>query len=352
MPAANFQSVLGGGGKSGTGSSSFIGLSDVPGSFTGAALKAVTVNAGETALVFTTLAGGGDALVANPLSQFAATTSLQLKGVITDETGSGALVFGTAPTIAGGTHTALIGLGIRSTGAAFDLTLASAEVFTAGRTLTFSLGDAARTLTLSGNPSLSGFTASGTGTLATTTGKTLTFSNTLTLAGTDGTTMTFPTTTATLARTDAANTFTGVQTMTSPSITSAALVTPDIGVATGTSLTLTGGAVTPNIPQNSQSTAYTTVLADANKHLYHPSADTTARTFTIDSNANVAYIIGTTLTFVNDTSGGVITIAITSDTLVLAGAGTTGSRTLAASGIATALKMTSTRWIINGTGLT
>jgi hypothetical protein len=43
--------------------------------------------------------GGGDALVANPLSQFAATTSLQLAGVMTDETGSGALVFATSPTI-------------------------------------------------------------------------------------------------------------------------------------------------------------------------------------------------------------------------------------------------------------
>lgn len=37
--------------------------------------------------------------VASPLSQFASTTSLQLAGVISDETGSGALVFGTAPTI-------------------------------------------------------------------------------------------------------------------------------------------------------------------------------------------------------------------------------------------------------------
>jgi fibronectin-binding autotransporter adhesin len=44
-------------------------------------------------------AGSGDALVANPLSQFAATTSAQLAGVISDETGSGALVFGTAPQI-------------------------------------------------------------------------------------------------------------------------------------------------------------------------------------------------------------------------------------------------------------
>ncbi len=106
------------------------------------------------------------------------------------------------------------------------------------------------------------------------------------------------------------------------------------------------------VPQNSKSAAYTTVLADSGKHIYHPGADTTARTWTIDSNANVAYPIGTAITFVNDTLGGVITIAITTDTMILAGAGTTGSRTLAASGIATALKMTSTRWIISGTGLT
>lgn len=43
--------------------------------------------------------GGGDALKADPLSQFAATTSLQLKGVISDETGSGALVFADTPTL-------------------------------------------------------------------------------------------------------------------------------------------------------------------------------------------------------------------------------------------------------------
>lgn len=46
-----------------------------------------------------TIPGGGDALTTNPLSQFAATTSLQLKGVISDETGSGALVFATSPAL-------------------------------------------------------------------------------------------------------------------------------------------------------------------------------------------------------------------------------------------------------------
>lgn len=106
------------------------------------------------------------------------------------------------------------------------------------------------------------------------------------------------------------------------------------------------------IPQNIRSAAYTTVLADANTHILHPSADTTARIFTIDSNANVAYPIGTAITFVNQNAGGVVTIAITTDTMRLAGAGTTGSRTLAANGIATAIKLTSTEWIISGTGLT
>jgi hypothetical protein len=107
-----------------------------------------------------------------------------------------------------------------------------------------------------------------------------------------------------------------------------------------------------NIPQNSQSAAYTLVLADAGKHIFHPSADTTARTFTIPANGSVAYVIGTAITFINQNSAGVITIAITSDTMRLAGAGTTGSRTLAANGIATAIKVTSTEWIISGTGLT
>ncbi len=72
----------------------------------------------------------------------------------------------------------------------------------------------------------------------------------------------------------------------------------------------------------------------------------------IDSNANVAYPIGTAITFINQASAGVMTIAITSDTMRLAGAGTTGSRTLAANGVATAIKVTSTEWIISGTGLT
>lgn len=57
-------------------------------------------------------AASGDALVANPLSQFAATTSAQLYGVISDETGSASgtplVVFNQAPTINGATLTGAI----------------------------------------------------------------------------------------------------------------------------------------------------------------------------------------------------------------------------------------------------
>ena len=151
-------------------------------------------------------------------------------------------------------------------------------------------------------------TAPATGsTLTVADGKTLTASNSITLAGTDATTMTFPPASA------------------------------SVGYL--------------NIPVNSQSAAYTTVLADSGKAIFHPSTDANARTFTIDSNANVAYAVGTAITFINMTSQ-VVTIAITSDTMYLAGTGTTGSRSLAQYGMATAVKMTSTTWIISGSGLT
>jgi hypothetical protein len=114
---------------------------------------------------------------------------------------------------------------------------------------------------------------------------------------------------------------------------------------------LTCSIPSEQLQQNSQSAAYTMVLADANKHILHPSADTTARVWTIPANASVAYPIGTAITFVNQASAGTLTIAITSDTMRLAGAGTTGSRTLTANGMATALKITSTEWIISGTNL-
>ena len=84
---------------------------------------------------------GGDALVANPLSQFAATTSAQLLGVISDETGTGGLVFASSPTLvtpALGTPSALVGTNISGTassltsGAVSNATLTTAVTVDTG----------------------------------------------------------------------------------------------------------------------------------------------------------------------------------------------------------------------------
>jgi hypothetical protein len=104
---------------------------------------------------------------------------------------------------------------------------------------------------------------------------------------------------------------------------------------------------------NSQSAAYQLVIGDANNTVLHPTADTTARTFTIPANGTVAFPIGTCITFVNQHGAGVMTIAITTDAMYFAGqASATGSRTLTACGLATIEKITATEWVIAGSGLT
>ena len=107
------------------------------------------------------------------------------------------------------------------------------------------------------------------------------------------------------------------------------------------------------LPVINYATPYTATLQDSGKCLYYNG--TGAAAFTIPANTgvgSVAYPVGTTLTFVNDATGATnMTIAITTDTLVFAGTGATGSRTLAQYGRATAHKLTSTRWYIGGTGL-
>jgi hypothetical protein len=107
---------------------------------------------------------------------------------------------------------------------------------------------------------------------------------------------------------------------------------------------------TRGMPQQTKSAAYTLVITDAGQHILHPASDNNARTFTIPANSAVAFPIGTVITFINMIN--TVTIAITTDTLMLAGAGTTGSRTLAPYGVATAIKIDSTQWLISGPGLT
>ncbi len=104
------------------------------------------------------------------------------------------------------------------------------------------------------------------------------------------------------------------------------------------------------VPITAPATGYVTVLGDAGKALVHLIAvDTTARTYTIDGYANVAYVTGTVITFVNQTA--VLSIALASGAMYLAGTSTTGTRSLAGNGTATAIMATPTLWYISGTGL-
>lgn len=116
-------------------------------------------------------------------------SSANLASAVTGETGTGALVFANTPTLV----TPVLGV---------------ASATSVNKVALTAPADAA-TLTIANN-------------------KTVTVNNTLTLAGTDSTTMTFPGTSATIARTDAGNTFTGNQT-----ISNAIIATPDTRTGPG-----------------------------------------------------------------------------------------------------------------------
>jgi hypothetical protein len=133
-------------------------------------------------------------------------------------------------------------------------------------------------------------------------------------------------------------------------LTNAALGTPASGNLTNTTADGTNSVGFLTIPQDAQTGNYTLVLADTGKHVYH-AANSAAATYTIPANGTVAFATGAAVTFINMSANNV-SIAITTDTMYLSPAGTTGTRTLAQYGVATAVKMTSTSWLISGLGLT
>jgi hypothetical protein len=100
-------------------------------------------------------------------------------------------------------------------------------------------------------------------------------------------------------------------------------------------------------PQNIQTTNYQLVLADRGKQVFMNAA---GLTLTIPANSGTAFPIGATI-LICVGGGGALTVAITTDTLFLAGAGTTGSRTVAAFGMATLTKISATQWFIGGSGV-
>lgn len=111
----------------------------------------------------------------------------------------------------------------------------------------------------------------------------------------------------------------------------------------------TDAALSTGWPLNSTGSGnYTLVLADAGKAIYHPHTDGVIRDYTIPI---LAWPDGTLLHFVNAGTANIRVLA-TSYTMYLAGTATTGTRTIAPNGFATAIKTATTTWIIGGFGLT
>jgi hypothetical protein len=261
------------------------------------------------------------------LSALAATTSAELAGVISDETGSGPLVFATSPTLSsptiGGTLTAPAtvnqGVGVSTTTVGLEMgTLRTGD----GTTYIDLGGDATytdyglRVIRNAGATGGSGIFSRGTGSLI--------------IETTDAGAIGFNTT--------------GASRMT----IAAAGAVSIANIAEGSTATAAVGGGYMGLPPSTTTTgAYSVIAADAGKHIY----STATRTVTIPANGSIALPVGTTITFIAG-SGATVTIAITTDTMYLAGPGTTGSRTLAAFGMATAVKIASTTWIISGNGLT
>ncbi len=142
--------------------------------------------------IVTTTSGDGTLSVITPgtnvLTFLGNPVTSNLHAILDSKTGSGAAVFATAPSIVGGSITALTTFALRNAGAAFDMTVASTGTFTSGRTLSINMNDGARGMSLAGDVIV------GTGGINTANAFTTSGAYALTLTQTGTTNVTLPTT--------------------------------------------------------------------------------------------------------------------------------------------------------------
>ena len=107
------------------------------------------------------------------------------------------------------------------------------------------------------------------------------------------------------------------------------------------------------LPQNVQSSNYFVALSDYGGHILSQTAAAGTQTITLSNNQNAAIPIGGAVSIILQGTGSLKIAADTGVTMYLAGSATpTTPRNLASYGMATALKIGTNIWMLNGTGLT
>lgn len=235
----------------------------------------------------------------------AAPSSANLAAAVTDETGTGALVFGTSPTLT-------------------TPTIASG-VLTGTLTAGGAVGTSGQVLQSTGTGVQWGTVASSGGTVTSITAGTGLTGGTITGSGTIAIDSTVATLTGTQTLTN--------KTLTSPSVSGSLTATGSVSDAKGN---------VRAIPQNAQTTGYTLVAADAGKHVKVTGGVTVS---------SGVFSVGEAITLYNDSASAITVTQGASVTLRLAGSSTTGSRTLAQRGLVTLLCVSTNEFVCSGGGL-
>jgi len=178
-----------------------------------------------------------------------------------------------------------------------------------------------------------------TASLAITDTKSVSFLKSLTFTGTDGITLTFPATNATIARTDAAQTFTGAQTVLAAATQDAISLAGRAGGTGGYILTLTPTTLTSSRTATFPNDSITVARSDAAQTFTGLQTFATGITSTAASNSLGATVFSGAITGGQALTAGASTLgATTATTLAVAGATLGSHKITSAGGLGLALR--------------